>query len=466
MKLLWILGWRNIWRNYRRTAITVAALAFTMALLVFFMGFMTSYRIEMLENVVGMTLGEIQIHHPRFLTDQNLYQVIDDAPSLLDELRQRGFAAAPRCYGYGLMSAEAKGKSAGVRLKGIDPMAEKEVTNLHLEKFFLAGHDLTGKTRLVEQRPEPAEKAFADPLAEENDEARTEGADRRAGGLPPLAVGEIVLGRKLAESLRVEPGDTVTIVTMAADGAMGNELFDVVGVFRNFSDVDDRSLGLVSIRDFRRLFNFPKNQVHEIALRAPPGIGLASAKELAQAAIAAWRPPAAAGAGEALPEVLTWREIVPDQATMIDYSQTILFVLVLAMYMGAGLVILNSMLMMVFERIREFGVMKAVGFKPSQLMGLVYFETFWICVVSSVAGSVVGIPFTGLLGRRGLDLTTFAPQGFSFSGTVFDPVFHAVVTTEGVLVPLVAMFIISFVAVLYPAAKAAVIEPVEALYHV
>ncbi len=461
MRLLWTLGWRNIWRNYRRTAITVSALAFTMALLVFFMGFMTSYTDQMLENVVGMTLGDLQVHHPRFLSDQNLYQVVEDAPKLLEAFRKRGFAAAPRCYGYGLVSAEAKGKSAGVRLKGIEPEAENRVTNLHLPKYILSGRYLSGKTRIVEQQAEPAVAAFVDPL---DDQAEAGKGQEASEDLPTLQVGEIVLGRKLAESLRVQPGDTVTIVTMAADGSMGNELFDVVGIFRNFSDLDDRSLGLVSIRDFRRLFSFPESQVHEIALRASGGATLAGSKEIVQETIAAWH---GSGGGESLlPEVLTWREIVPDQATMLDYSQTILLVLVLAMYMGAGLVILNSMLMMVFERIREFGVMKAVGFKPRQLLGLVYFETFWICVVAGIAGAAVGIPFTSLVGDRGLDLSSFAPQGFSFSGTVFDPVFHAVVTTEGVLVPLAAMFVISFVAVLYPAVKAAVIEPVKALYHV
>lgn len=445
MKMYWLMGWRNIWRNKRRSAITIGAMAFSVTLLVFFFGFMASWTDQMEENVIGMSVGDIQVHHRQYLADQNLYQLVPDSAALLRELHGSGYAAAPRVYGYGLMASDTSGKSAGARFKGISLADEPTVTNLNRARNILEGHYLDGGSRLEQLPPEAENAGFEDPL----------GGDRFTEPEPePLVVGQVVLGRKLARTLSVGPGDTVNVVTMSADGTMGNELFDVVGVFKNFSELEDRSLALVTREEYQRLFRLPDDQVHEIAVRRPQGAGLQQARD-AVARLAGDR-------GEAR----TWQEILPAIAEMVTFQRSIMVLFGFLMYIGAGLLIMNSTLMMVFERIHEFGVLKAVGLRPLQILALVLFETFWMAVVAGLAGIAAGVPLTLWVGKVGIDLTSMAPDGFALSGTVFDPVMYARVTSDSITLPLLMLAAVSFASALYPAVKAAVIEPVKAIYHI
>jgi ABC-type lipoprotein release transport system permease subunit len=443
------MAWRNIWRQKRRSAITIGALALAVTLMIFFVAMNVSYMNQMQENVTSLTLGDLQVHHPNYLADQNLHQLVPGADQLLAVLHEHGFAASARCFGYGLLSSDRTGKSAGVRLQGISLQDEATVTRLHQERYFFKGHYLTAGTRtyqpLVEEGTE--ELAFDDPLADW-------GIEEEEAALEPLQVGEMVLGKKLATSLGVSPGETVNVVTMAADGAIGNEIFDVVGVLRNFSEVEDRSLGLITASDYQRLFSLAPGEVHEIAIKIPDGMTLDQGKAVVSELVG--------DAGSAK----TWKEIVPAQAEMMELSKKMMPIFSMIMYIGAGLLIMNAMLMMVFERIREFGVMKAIGFKGRQLISLIYVETFAVCLVAALVGTVGGVAISLWIGHYGLDLSTFAPEGFAFSGTVFDPVMYAELSSEALTIPLVNLFVIAFLSVLYPAIKAAVIEPVKAIYYV
>jgi ABC-type lipoprotein release transport system permease subunit len=447
VKLYWRMAWRNIWRQKRRSAITIGALALAVALMIFFVAMTVSYIGQMQDNVTSLTLGDLQVHHPSYLADQNLHQLVEGADQLLAVLQERDFAASARCFGYGLLSSDRSGKSAGVRLQGISLQDEATVTWLHQDKYFFKGRYLTAGTRSYLPPVEEAEETgFDDPLADWGIE---EGAAQE-----PLQVGEMVLGKKLATSLGVAPGDTVNVVTMAADGAIGNEIFDVVGVLKNYSEVEDRSLGLITARDYQRLFSLAAGEVHEIAIKVPDGMTLDQGKAVVAELIG--------DAGVAQ----TWKEIVPAQAEMMELSNKMMPIFAMIMYIGAGLLIMNAMLMMVFERIREFGVMKAIGFKGRQLISLIYVETFAVCLIAALVGTIGGVAISLWIGYHGLDLSTFAPEGFAFSGTVFDPVLYAELSSEALTIPLVNLFVIAFLSVLYPAIKAAVIEPVKAIYYI
>ena len=450
--MYWLMGWRNIWRNRRRSAITIGAMAFSVTLLVFFFGFMASWTDQMEENVIGMSVGDLQIHHPQYMADQNLYQLVPDADALIQELHGSGYAAAVRVYGYGLMANDASGKSAGARFKGISLDDERTVTILHRDRNLLEGKHLTGETRLELPETTGSQEPYEDPPASFDDPLG--GDEFFESEQEPLIVGQVVLGKKLARTLSVGPGDTVNVVTMSADGTMGNELFDVIGVFKNFSELEDRSLALVTRADYQRLFRLPEDQVHEIAIRSPEGAGLEESREIV-AKLAGDR-------GEAR----TWQEILPAIAEMITFQRSLMVLFGFLMYIGAGLLIMNSTLMMVFERIHEFGVMKAIGLRPLQILILVFFETFWMSVMAGIVGIAAGVPLTLWVGKVGIDLTSMAPDGFALSGTVFDPVMYARVTAESIYIPFLMLFAVAFVSALYPAVKAAVIEPVKAFYHI
>jgi ABC-type antimicrobial peptide transport system permease subunit len=133
-------------------------------------------------------------------------------------------------------------------------------------------------------------------------------------------------------------------------------------------------------------------------------------------------------------------------------------------YIAVGSVVLNAMLMSVFERIHEFGIMKAIGVKPRQLIVLIYVEmfiqTFFAVLLALGAGSAL----SWYLQENGLDMSSLA-DGISFAGIAFDPIWYAALTPNALMMPSVFLFIIAAVAVIYPAVKVAVIQPVEAIHH-
>jgi ABC-type antimicrobial peptide transport system permease subunit len=124
---------------------------------------------------------------------------------------------------------------------------------------------------------------------------------------------------------------------------------------------------------------------------------------------------------------------------------------------------MNTMLMSVFERIREFGVLKSVGMRPFFVARLILLETLLLTLVSMIIGGLSGLLLSYYLTVHGLDLSGFLPEGFSYQGVVIDPVWRAVISVKSVLVPLVLMSLVSLVVSIWPAVRAARIKPVEAL---
>jgi len=128
------------------------------------------------------------------------------------------------------------------------------------------------------------------------------------------------------------------------------------------------------------------------------------------------------------------------------------------------MLVLNAMLMTVFERIRELGIMKAMGVTPWQLMSLVYAETFIQVSAAGILAGLSGCLLSRYLEHNGIDLSSFA-EGASFGGVAMDPIWKAYLTPEAVVVPIVFLFIIALFAVLYPAVKAALIQPIKAIHQ-
>jgi ABC-type antimicrobial peptide transport system permease subunit len=163
-------------------------------------------------------------------------------------------------------------------------------------------------------------------------------------------------------------------------------------------------------------------------------------------------------------ETLNWKELKPVIARILDLADSQMIIMVIITYTAVAMLVLNAMLMTVFERIRELGIMKAMGVTPWQLMLLVYAETFIQVSAAGLLAGFSGFFLSKYFEHNGIDLSSFA-EGASFGGVAVDPVWTAYLTPESVAVPVIFLFIISFLAVLYPAVKAALIQPVKAIHH-
>lgn len=161
-------------------------------------------------------------------------------------------------------------------------------------------------------------------------------------------------------------------------------------------------------------------------------------------------------------QVNHWRQTLPTIARMLDMADGQMLFMILITYVAVAMVVLNSMLMSVFERIREFGVMKALGVSPQQLMLLIYIESAIQTLIASVIALLLGAWIAIYFQNNGIDLTSFG-GGASIGGVAMDTHWKAALTPEAIIRPLAFLFIMVTVAVLYPATKAAFLRPVEAI---
>ena len=398
------MAWRNIGRNRRRTAATVGAMAFGLYAMVIWFGMLQGMLNDMEETVVEVELGDLQIHAPTYLDDPSLYTDIDNVDALLSRLEAAGFRASARLVGAGL--AAAHDSAAGASLRGIDVQGNAGVSVI--------------STRL-------AEGAWLDD-------------DDPAG---------VVVGRRLARTLDLAVGDELVVLSQTTDGAIANDLYAVRGILDSVSDGIDRSAVFLTDAAFRELFVMPAG-AHEIVLRKPDDLELTAALEAAQVLA---------------PDLDTqsWRSLVPTLATYLDSARQMMAIISAIIYIVIAILILNAMLMAVFERIREFGVLKALGVEPRQVLSLIFAESALQTGLALAIGLALSLPTLWYLVEYGID--TGALGGVSVIGATFATVWQAAVSPATFVTPSMTLILLVLLAVIYPALKAARISPVEAMRH-
>jgi len=407
MPMLLKLAWRNIWRQRRRTLITVSAMAFGVAFCMASIALDDWLFGEVFEILVTRNLGHVQVHAPAFPAQRGLTETIADADAVVAQLDAVPGATAVTARLFGNALLAVGDEAAGAQLIGVSPEREQAATGVG--------------QRLVQ--------------------GRFLGA---AGGR------EIVLGTGLSETLRAAVGAEVVAVTQAADGSLGNELFRVVGIVKTGSVVVDRAGAFVHLDDARELLALP-GQAHELAL-------VARERAVVPALAAAGR---AALADRGL-LVRSWNEIQPQLASMMRLTVVVNWIFLIMIFSVAALGVLNTMLMSVFERTKELGVLRALGLRPGQLVALVLLESLLLAALAVVAGGALGAALDAFLVYRGIDMSWLS-KGWSWYGASFPPVYYGVVKPFGVIAPLVGMVVIGLLASLWPAWRAARLQPVAAM---
>jgi len=398
-------GWRNLWRNTRRTCITLVAVTLSTAILIASYGLMDGLMQHAVSNATNLMVGEVQVHAPGYLADHSIYKALTEPDLILRSAKQKNVAAAPRRYGYGLVAVGTK--SAGARFWGVEPALERTT-------FDLAQHLDQG--RFLSEVPERG----------------------------------VVLGQKLAQSLQAQIGSELVVVVQAADGSLGNDLYTVTGILKSAGDSIDRNAALIHATDFVELF-VSGERIHEVALNSRGMMSLDRLK--AMLSIAAPEE-----------EIKSWPQLMPEVSDMVNLFDAFIWIFGLIFLLAAGMGVMNTMLMATYERIREFGILKALGATPWRIIRDVAVEAIVLAALGTVVGTILGLAGSYYLQKVGLDLSIFAGT-YSVGGVAFDPIWRATITAEMVYIPVVLMLIISLVACLYPAALAARLDPVRAIHR-
>jgi ABC-type lipoprotein release transport system permease subunit len=411
------MAWRNIWRNPRRTLLTIAAISFACILLVFMLSFQLGSYDTMINASVKIHTGHLQIQAEGYQASQKIRDVIPDPArigAILDKIPQVT-AYTYRAMAFALVSS--KSRSYGVMVEGIDPRREARVSTL--ADIIRQGHYLTA----------------APP------------GDAPAGAL---------VGRLLAQNLRLKVGDEITVLGQGRDGSIAATVLHVQGIYASGMDAFDRGTIQIPLSVFQQVFSMG-GAVHEVVvlarnLKSVPAIEKRLSGRLKR--LATPRPLV----------VLDWKALTPglDQAIKMDLVSGSIFYLILIMVVAFS--ILNTFLMAIFERTHEFGVMMAMGTRPGRLTRLVLFESIGMTLVGVVAGIVLGTLITWYFMIHGIDLGASSNEIMRQFGipSRFFPQLSVVSATVGPG----AVFVITLLAALYPALKIRRLRPVEAIQHV
>lgn len=398
------LAWRNLFRNTRRTVLTVTLISFSLAAMILTDAIMIGMVKVMVDSVTHTLAGEAQVHHKGFLAAYDTDLLLDDSSRLESIIAaDPGVAAwAPRTMSGGMVSSSYN-VSAGL-VYGVD--AQRELHVSRLKDAIIEGDYLSGKP------------------------------------------GEILIGHSMAELLEVKLGDRIVIsMSEPGTGELAQALFRVSGIFNFGTREFDDSFVFINLKRAREVLGL-KDQSHQIVIQfkdpddaknphLPLFEKLNSIDDV---------------------EAVGWLDANPEIASMLGMTSYSSLIVAIVLFLLASFGVINSMFMSIYERIYEIGVIKAIGTKPRELIQLVLCEAGLIALVSCVVGMCLG----GALGAWFTDHGI--PMGeYEISGVMFTDNIKAVLELRQFIDFPIYVLLLTLVAAIYPARFASRIIPSVAL---
>jgi putative ABC transport system permease protein len=410
------LAMKNLLRYKRRTLLTGMLIAVGVVAVIVFVGLSGSFKQAIVGQITDSVLSHLQVHRKGYMAS------IDNLPldrmlpakafEKLAEILNRAdgvTAFSPRIKFGAMLSNYAQ--TTNVRLNGIDPAKEQVVVPLLATRIKDGAHENT----LLEK-------------------------------------GEVLLPEVLARGMGVKTGDTIVLVANNKDGSVNGMTFKVAGVVESLMGPGGRD-GYLHIEDAAALLRMETLEVSEVAVKTKDFKQLAAVSERLRDVLAS----IANKQNKPMFELHTWDQLTPfyNVVRMIDVMTLGIKVILIAVVLIS---VLNVMMMSVYERVREIGTLAAMGTRPGRIMALFVAEGFCLGLVSALAGAAIGLGVLWVLNLTGVDVA------FGSGNQVFT--LAPSVTPGEVASACLIVLGVSILASLQPAAKAARLEPVEALRHV
>ena len=403
------MAWRNIWRNPRRTILTGCAITFATVLLVFMLSFQFGSYETMINTSVKISTGHLQVQAEKYQEKKSIRLVIPEPRAIADIVEQIPEVAAYTFRGQAFSLISSKDRTYGVVVTGIDP--QKEITVSRIKKLVQAGNFLAAED-----------------------------------------VNQALVGNLLAKNLRVSIGDELTLLGQGRDGSIGATVVQVKGIFRSGIDEFDRSAMQIPLSTFQDTFSM-EEAVHEVVVIGKSLSDVSRIKTQLKAALSVLdnRKPL---------KTLDWQELMPGlrQAIEMDLVSGLIFYGLLIIVVAFS--ILNTFLMAIFERTKEFGVMMAMGTTPRRLTKILLIESMSMTLIGIITGICIGIGITYYFQINGIDFSGGSEllSQFGITGRMY-PKLSMLSVSIG---PFMVLFF-TFFAALYPALKVRRLRPVEAM---
>lgn len=396
------IAWRNIWRSKSRSFVIIGAIILGIWALSFINSWMKGMGDMYVSDIINNQTSHIQIHKDEFLKERKSEYIIPNSLEVITDLkRTKGVkAVTARIIANGVIIAPRMSK--GVMIKAVDPEMETEVI------------DLKGKIKAGEYF---------------NDKRNP-----------------MLIGRSLAEKLKIKIGKKVSLQFQDMEGELTGQVFRVVGFYSSGNSKVDEAMVYVEAKDFSPIFKNNGN-VQEIAI---------TVNDFEETALIA----KALQALHRDVKVQTYEEIMPIiklfETQFKSSGAIITFIVMIALVFG----IINTMLMAVLERIKELGVLMAIGMNRIKIFGMIVLETLILSIVGLPVGVLLGFITNTYLNKTGIDLSKYGDglEEFGMSSIIYpviDPSFYITVS--------IAVFFTALFAALYPAMKATRLKPIEAI---
>ena len=400
------LSWRNIWRHPRRTLLTLSAIAFAAAILVFMVTLQLSSYDTMIDYTLRVYHGHLQVQPEGYLDKPQMRNTIPDARALGSHIRKLTGSAAVSVRAVGFALASSKARSYGVQVIGVETENEGKVSTI--PGLIKNGRFLS------------------------SDDAQ-----------------EAVIGSVLARNLKLNVGEELILLGTGKDGSMAATVVPVVGIFESGSADLDRHMVQLPLGTFQDVFSMGDHG-HSIVVTGESLEQLDGLIDTVRAGLPT----------DSHLVVLSWEALIPGlkQAIQMDWASG--WFLYLSLIIIVTFSILNTFLMSVLERTREFGIMLALGARPGRIGGLVMLESIWLTLLGLAVGVAVGT----------VVVFYFHIHGFSYPGMEEIAAYYnlpAVITMT--LSPLsltlgpAVILIVTCAAALYPALRIRMLKPVDAM---
>ncbi len=405
------LAWRNVMRQKTRTWLTISAIAFCAVSILFTMAFARGGHQQLIQASVSVFTGHLQIQEEGYLDDPSLYKAFKAPHEILDELQrdERVGGVAPRIEHGGLITTEEH--TTGALIVGIDPAKERKATRLF---------DKTSKGRPLQQ------------------------GDRD----------RVVLGKTLANNLEVAIDDEVQVMAQSFYGSLELRFYKVAGIVDTGTPDFDRTLVVVPIEEMRDLLQM-QGLVTNVA------VVLESARAKDDLVQKTREMLDGHQAGDLV--VVPWEDILPEMVELLflDNAGAVLYLLILVVVVA--FIVLLTITMSVMERVKEFGVLMAMGAKPCRVFMTIMIE----CMIIGMVGTVLGLLIaTGPCWYWSIHPIRFSSMEEAMAAFGMEPEIKTILIPAMYWGAALIMMVITVTASVFPALRAARTRPAEAMRHV
>jgi len=408
--MIWSIAWRNVWRNKLRSMVIIIAVTIGLFGGVASYAFAVGLMLQRVEAAISNEISNIQIHNPDYLENEEVKFTIKDQEKIVSQIKELDGIKAVSSRIKALAMASTAETGTGIMLNGIDAKNEKQVTKL--SKQLIEGEYITDENRIP-----------------------------------------IVIGQKLAIKLNARLKSKIVITTSNTEGVLTYGAFRVVGIYHTDNDMFDEMNVFVRKTELADLLGISKNEVNEIAIALnenDQSVHIANIlkdkfkNEIQQNQLI----------------IRPWTEITPSLNAMIKMMDYFSYIFIIIILIALAFGIVNTMLMVVMERLKELGMLKAIGMNNKRLFSMIMLETIFLSIVGGVLGLLFSYLTIQYFGHYGLNLDSIK-EGYNaigFSSVVYPKASYPFyLGTTGLVI------ITAILASIYPARKALKLNPAEAI---